>query len=353
MFDKAKVTDKLNGLVGIKNPINPSYAIVDASNQTSRSGRFATENPYFKVEYLIDTQSYVDASDIEINDFLKGLQSRSIAEVVDNVTIDEDYIDHQMLYKNANNKTDIDTLPGSSFVGYKIEKSIDNNVAVELNRVVLEFEGAGDIEILLFNSNVKTPIQTKTVTISSYNQIEELNWKLDNSGSYYGGDYYIGYLTDGLTVQPIKRDYNSSNIKSIITHTCLSNINVPNVTTNELFDLDNIDGSAECWGLNLDVSVYNDYTDLVINNERLFAPAIQLQMVVNGIQEYISSSRSNDNQMLSESQLNVIIAQLEGIPDRITGIIPTLSKEVESLNMQVNKLIKGMFPKGFELNTLT
>lgn len=353
MFDKTKVTNSLVGLVGCQNPANPAYAVLDADNTASRSGRFATENPYFKIEYLKETQDYKEASDVDFNTFLLGLQKTAIAEVMDKVLVTPDYVDRQLLYQFSNNKTATDTLPGTSFVGYRIQKSSEKNVAFELSRILLEFEGTGDIELLLFNSAVKEPIFSKTVSITKTQQIEPLGWRIDDTGDSFQGEWYLGYLTDALTVTPIKRDYQNSNCKSVITHLCYENIQVDNVTVNELFDLNNIDGASECWGLNPDTIVFNDYTDLVTQHEALFAPAIQLQMIVNGIQHYIASLRSNRTQRISEDQLNFIIAQLEGVPERITGIIPTLHKEVRSLNTQIEKLIKGMFSTGFELNTLS
>jgi hypothetical protein len=353
MFNKKKVTDNLVGLVGCENPINPDYAILDVNNTESRSGRFATENPYFKIEYLKDTQDYKDASDIEFNTFLLGLQKSAIAEVMDKVLMPVDYIDRQLLYQYTNNKTATDTLPASSFVGYRLTKSLEKNVAFELPRIILEFEGTGDVELLLFNSAVKDPIFSTTVSITKTQQVEKLGWRIDDTGNTFQGEWYLGYLTDGLTVAPIKRDYQKSNCKSVITHLCYENIQVGDTIVNELFDLDDIESAEQCWGLNPDTIVFNDYTDLVIQHEALFAAAIQGQMVINGIQHYIASLRSSRTQRMSEDQLNLLIAQLEGIPDRIAGLIPTLHKEVRALNTQIERVIKGMFSTGFELNTLS
>lgn len=353
MFDKVKVTNNLFGLVGFQNPANPDYAVVDAANQESRSGRFATENPYCKIEYLRDTQDYIDADDASFNIHLQNIQNKSISDVVDRVLIEPDYIDRQMLFQYSNNKKEVDTLPAQSFAGYRIRKSLDKNVAFKISRILLEFEGAGDIEILLFNTAKKEPIYSKVVTISSTLQEEALNWVINDSDIAFQGEWFIGYLTDGLTVQPIKRNYQSSNIKSCITNLAFDNIYVTGVTTNELFDLDNIDGASECWGLNPDVVVYNDYTNLIIQHENIFAPAIQLQMAINSIENYIASSRSNRNQRLSTDQINFIVAQIEGVEDRIVGYKPTLHGLIKQLNKQLERLIKGMFSTGFELNTLS
>lgn len=355
MFDKTKIQDSLFGLVGFQNPINPDYAIVDVDNQESRSGRYATEHPWCKIEYLKENQDYIDASDADFNTALQGLQQRSISEVVGRVTTDIDYIDRQVLFQNANNKVNTDALPVSNFVGYRINKDLVKNVAFEVKRIFLEFQGAGTVKLLMFNSAVKEPIFEQEVTISSSQQTQDLNWRIDNTGDYFQGDFYLGYLSDNVAggVLPYERDYQSSNVKSCITHMYWENIKVPNVTTEELFDLDNIDGADECWGLNPDIVVFNDYTDLVIQQEALFANAIQLQMSINSIQSYLYSLRSNRHQRLAEEQFTIVLAQIEGA-EGLTGLRPTLEKEIKRLNQEIKKLKDGMFSDSFfQLNTLT
>jgi len=349
MFNKTKVTDKLFGLVGLDNPTDPDYSVLDAENLETRSGRTATENPYCKIKYLKESQDDYNISDIDFNEYLKKLQKKSIADVVDRVLTDSAYIDRQLLYQFPNNKVNTETLP-AGFVGYKVQKSIDKNVAFEITRCLLEFQGTGDIELVLFNTAKKQPIFSKTVTITSEHQSETLNWRLDSTDEFLQGDFYFGYFTSGLAVDPVDRDYEMANRRSVITHLCFTPISVTTATANQLFDLDDLDNVSETWGLNPDVTVFNDYTDLIIQNEMIFAPAVQLQFIINCIQEYVASARSNRTQRLSQDQLSLVIAQLEGIPGQITGLIPTLRKELTSLDKQLKRLVKGYFSHGFEMN---
>lgn len=351
MFNKVKVSDALIGLVGFENPANQLYAVVDVDNQVARSGRFATDNSFCKIEYLKDTQDYIDATDEDFNTYLQKVQKRSVTDVVDSLLINADYIDRQVLYQFKNNKVTTEVLP-AGFVGYKIEKSPEKNVAFEITRCFFEFQGTGNIELLLFNTAIKEPIERKVVSISSGMLIEPLNWRVDNSDDYFQGDWYIGYLTDGLTVLPYKRDYENAAIMSVIAGMCFTPISVTGHNVDELFDFSIVDNASECWGLNFDVVVFNDYTDLIIQHEAIFAPAIQLQMQINCIRDYVASSRSNRNQLLSVDQLNFTIANLEGVEGTITGLIPTLRKELTMLRKQLDRLYKGMFATGFELNTL-
>src|SRR6056297_1894111 len=111
MFNKTKVTDKLFGLVGLENPTDPDYSVLDTENLETRSGRTATENPYCKIKYLKESQDDYNISDIDFNKYLKKLQKKSIADVVDRVLTEPAYIDRQLLYQFPNNKVNTETLP--------------------------------------------------------------------------------------------------------------------------------------------------------------------------------------------------------------------------------------------------
>lgn len=353
MFDKTKVTDSIIGLVGVQSSINPDYPTIDATNSESRSGRNATDNPIFKVEYLFDNMDYPQATEADFNTWLTRFIKSSIGDVLDHVNDKSDFIDRQLLYQNANNKKNTETLP-DGFVGYKIAQSLDKCQAFEITRCILEFVGTGDITLALYNTAKSSPVKSQTVTISDTFQVQQLNWRLDNSDDYFKGDYYFGYLTNGISVQPYKRDYENANCMSLITGVCFTPMSVTySPTTNELFDLEDMNNVSECWGLNPDITVFDDYTDIFIQNEMLFSKAVELQMVVNAAKTYISSAASNRNERFSNERLNFIVAQLEGVEGRIEGFKPELIREVTNLKKEIKKIKEGYFADGFILNTLS
>jgi len=357
MYNKTQVVSSLYGLVGFENPANPIYQRVSTENQASRSGRFYTDSPYCKIEWFVDNMDYEAADTTQINAELKALSDNAVMRICDKVFDKSDYIDRQLLYQNANNKIHTDNLPAGNFVGYRIQTSLEKNVAFKITRTILEFEGTGDLTLYLFNSAEKEPIQNETVSITSANQSLTLDWVIDYNASYYKGDFYFGYLADeaitaGLT--PIKRDYNAASIKSIITYQCWENIQVPGVTTAELWDLDNIEGTDECWGLNPDITVYEDFTDLVIQNQHLFAKAIEMQGQINFLQKIISSRRSNFNERLSKEVANKLLVEIEGIADtNKIGLKRELRAELGTLRKEIERLQLGYYPGDFILNTLS
>jgi hypothetical protein len=73
MFSPAKIAP-LYGLVGCRQPANPAYALLDADNLVSRSGRYITDNAFCKIEYIYDNLNYKDSTDAQFNTFLKNKQ---------------------------------------------------------------------------------------------------------------------------------------------------------------------------------------------------------------------------------------------------------------------------------------
>lgn len=348
MFDRSKIS-ALNGIVGWIQPYNPDYAILDAANTASESGRFINENKFVKVEYLKDTQDYADISDADFNTELSQLQKTGILSVMDKVFSESDFIDRQVLYRYANNKINTDALP-AGFVGYEIKPDDTKNVAIEIKRDLLEFSGTGDITLVLYNSQQKAVVFSQVVTITSDLQEVELNWRLDNDSPLYKGDLYYGYFTQGVSVLPYKRDYENADIQSIITHLCIESIKVPGATAGDLFDLESIENSEEVWGMNPDITVFYDWTDLILQNKFLFGRAIQYQCQIQALTYYLASLRTNRNEREAESAMNKILVELEGTTEasgiKKVGLGDKLAGEITLIKKEIDRLRKGYFPEG-------
>jgi hypothetical protein len=110
----------------------------------------------------------------------------------------------------------------------------------------------------------------------------------------------------------------------------------------EMFDLNKVEGLSENNGLNLDITVCDDYTDFILNNKMLFARAIQLEGIIRCIQLYISSLRSNSNQQMSAQLYEKMMVELEGTSGesvvKVNGLKNQLLGEITSIRSEVNKL---------------
>lgn len=355
MFNVATIQTGLLGLVGIRQPFNPDYQKIDAQNLLSASGLFLDDIPYFKTEFYIDTQNYANISDANLNIDLRNIQGASIVSVCQHVFGELSYIDRNLLYINATTRQTVETTLKNGFVGYEIKPSATKNVAFKITDVRLEFAGAGDIDILLFSSSSNIPIQSKTVTIGDTFQVEKLDWVVDNTGGIYKGEFYLGFIYDG-TLTPFKRDYESSDIMTTISELSIDKVYVEGANGVNLFDLDEAKYLSENTGINPDITVYDDYTDLILQNKSLFSRAIQLQWAITIMQGYVSTVRSNRIERISKEVILQTIQQIEGSneksPVKVTGLNTILANEVAQLSKNIDDLKKGYFGSALQVQTL-
>lgn len=342
MFDKTKVETELSGLVGFRPSLDPNFFTLTPSNLQSDSGYYVNDNPFAELEAYKDTINYASIDEIGFNSKLSQLTSSAITGVCNAVFSDKDnpsFVDRQLQFKNASNKVNLETLP-SGFVCEKFCIDKKNSLAVEITTVQLDFEGTGDLTLYLYNTTSLQPIKTETVTITTDHQEVTLNWKLDNKG-----DWYIGYYNESLTVTPYKRDYNNGSLVSNITHVYLDRTNIPNHVSPTLWDLDKEEGMSETTGLNLDISVFYDYTDLIIQNKFLFADAINLEAAILMLNQFKGSLRSNKTQRISGANLTEIEVAIEGQTSdkyqKVTGLRPSLGKQLDLIKRKIDTLFMG------------
>lgn len=357
MINPAVLETKLAGLIGYRQPSNPAYQILDAANTASRSGYFINDNPFVKIESIKDSQDYAGITDIEFNNFLRKKVSASIINVSNAVFNENDFIDRQLLFKNALNKFKTGgtyTYPLTpGFVCYWMQVSQEKNVAFKIKRVLLEFDGTGEITLHLFNTaNLKTPLFSKTVNVTSPFQEVDLDWICDNSaGKGYKGDYYLGYFTDGMTLQPFKREYRDAMVMSEISEMFIQRVQFSNFTSLSAdFELQNLSPYNPYNGINPDITVYEDFTDLIVQNEKLFARAIMLDAQISLLTESIATLRSNATQRISGQYVAQMMAQIEGESGegnvKVKGLRPQFFGAIGSIRKELQKLAIGYEGQG-------
>lgn len=362
MFDKATIASNLYGIVGLRQPYNADYAILDANNIVSRSGYYSSDNPFARVEFLLDCMDYPDGTSANKNEVIKNMQISAITDVCNLVFDEMDFIDRQYIFNNTINKVDLETVV-NGFCGFEMLMDIEKNVSFEITRVALNFSGTGNITLALFNSAVTAPLFTKVVNITSDFQIEALNWYVNGATKEYKGRYYIGYIREASTVPiPYKRNYYDSEvisaIKFIDVKSCIA---TPTTLTNKVLgDLNSLTYGSECHGINPDINVFYDYTDLISRNERLFAKAIDLAFQIKIINSYLCSTRSNRNERISAELQNKATAEIEGItpaPATIhkSGLRTGLANEILMLKKQIKKLKDNYYgdSSAFDVSTLS
>lgn len=339
MFDVGQIQSGLVGLVGVQQPYNPTYAVFDAQNLTSESGLYLNDMPYFKAEYLIDSALGSDYTPTQVNESLINIFKGANVDVCNRVFDKIDLIDRQIIFTKAQNKVNLETTLNNGFLGYRIRMSNQKDLAFKINKLILEFQGAGDVKIMLFNSYESAPVKETTVTISSNYQTEEVNWIVNNTTTYKG-EYYIGFVYDG-TLTPYKRDYRDASYENSIKELTIDKVQVNGHITEDLFDLEDVEGLSENNGLNLDVTVFEDFTDFILNNKFLFARAIQLSSSINIYNRFISSNASNKQERYSKELILSIMRLVKGTRGdgfKEGGLETMLDTSIVGIKREIEKL---------------
>lgn len=355
-FDVAKIQTALEGLVGIREPDNPAYQKLDASFQASSSSLFLDDVQYYKTEYWIDTQDYKDISDAALSTRMGYIRDGSVANVVNQVFREPSYIDRNKLFTQTLDRDNAVNQQGDAqtFYGYEIIPSPRKNLAFKITKVTLEFIGTGDITIQLYNSSKEEPLESIVVSVGSGSSLEEveLNWVVDSTRVPYKGTYFIGYFRNGL-VEPIERNYNAAGCMNLLKELTIN----PIMFQDNFNNLEAVSQESDHNGLNFDITVYDDYTDLILQNVWLFARALQLQWSMTIMLSYVSSFRSNSKERISKEMLAAIIQSIEGQSGdgriRIVGLREMFTGEVSNLRKEVHKLKSGYFGDEDKYLTIT
>lgn len=356
MIDVAKIQDSLVGLIGFRQPVNPDYAIIDSDNLLSESGYFVNDNPYAKIEFLKDSTDYIDIDVVDFNSFLTNLKKTSITNICNQVFSSVDYIDRNVFYKNAFSKVNTENL-ATGFYGFKIQVSSEKNISFKISRVLLDFEGTGTIKLVLWNNSKLQPLQTKEIEIISDHQEEVIDWVVNNTDTTYKGEYYLGVLFDENSgVRPYKRDWNNADLMSYITYLDIQKVDFIGHTSDTLFDITQLENNQETNGLNFDITVFDDFTDMIINNKSLFARAIYLDVIISFLTHYCTSLRSNRNEQIAKEMYQKLMIEIEGTRPEdsvisVKGLRPQLLTEISTIKQEIEKLKEGYFGIGFNVIT--
>lgn len=365
MINPTTLSTRLAGLVGFRQSYNPAYAVLDADNQKSRSGYYITDNAFVKIETIKDSQDYEAISNDQFNAYLRGKLSTSIVDVANAIFNENDFIDRQLIFKNAINKvSETATVNGdknaegnyvntydlpAGFQCYWISPSKDKNVAFTIKRVLLEFNGTGSLTLYLYNtSDVTKPLQTKQIDITGPFQEVSLDWVCDNSvsGGGYKGDYYLGYFTKDMTIKPFKREYREAIILSEIEDFTYYRAGFLDFTDpTKPFDLMKYTPYVYYNGVNPDITVYEDFTDLIIQNEKLFARAIMLNAQIGFLSEIVASIRTNRNQRIATLDVGKMMTEIEGETGegnvKVKGLRPQFYGAISQIKKELDKLRIG------------
>ena len=338
-FDFNKVMNVMFSRIGFRQPTQAGYSsLLNTLNTTSTSGRYFNDFHAACDAYLLyQTQGDKDMGTTGYNLYLESWKKGIIMRALTAVFSAPEYIEQVLLYdrKIANTVEEPISNEGK-FVGYAINISSCFDKAVQLNAVTLLFDTDKTFTLYLFKEGKKSAIWSKSVSVVAN---EATVVTVDDLVLNYIGDqvkgtrYYLGYFQNDLGDAKAINEDSVCWSKTL----CFGARPFSAPATGEDLDRRNVSEDSKTFGLNLEMSSFKDWTQIIVKRPNLFDELIGLTAASQVIEQIIYSIRSNQEQreLLQGLQLASLISDLNGVapvsdgPPPIVGLNKRIEREVK------------------------
>lgn len=330
MLDVPRLISNIEQQIGWRQPIDTENAIVDAFNNTSNSGKFFQDySKAVRIENL--RTSWPLLNDADFNTKLKQETEESIVRAsYAAVNGAADLIETKPLFHFENDFLNKVPNVTDKFVGFELQLKKKEGVAIKLNKIMSQFDGiVSPLKLYVYHSTQKTAIFTIDITT----QVDSVKTQNNDTTLYYqndlyvGGTFYIGYYQNDLgSTQAYNREFERADIQN--RYECISMRSISVINSGiELFDINDIVNESETWGLNFDISIYKDWTQLIIDNITVIEDLLGYQTVSMFINSMLYNNRNNDFQKANQDRFLIELKGLSGAKE--LGIETILQKELE------------------------
>lgn len=349
-FNYSLVMAAMLSRIGFRQSTKSGYTtLVDSDNLASTSNRYFNDfHAAATASNLKDTQEDSALGNAGFNTYLTSLKKSVIMRCLNAVFSECEYIEQVLLFDRNVSVRNEPIVNGSNFVGYAINVAQTFDRAVQVNGATLLFDADCDITLYLFKDGKKSSIWSQEVsvvadeaTIVSFPDLV-LNYI---GAATKGSRFYFGYFQSEVESQNAKA-INESTV-SWATSKCFGAVpfySTANIDSTN-FNRESINYNRITYGLNLEISSFKDWTQIITKRANLFDEAIGLTMAYAVLEQIVYALRSNSNERLLKEGLQSasLIADLTGSapvsdgPPPITG----LNKRIEREIMRVKK---SLFP---------
>lgn len=330
MLDVARILTGFSQQIGWRQPIDQEYAVVSAANNVSNSGKYFQDySKSIRVENLKNNFPQ-GLSDDDFNARLTEKANEGLVRACYDVISDElDLLESKPLYHFQNDFSKKITNVSNRFVGYEVTLAKQEGIAITLNKLMTHFDGVDTFNIYIYHSSQKSPIETISVTTQTDSVKSETTSKIlyYQNDIYTGGTFYIGYYQDDLGVQAYDRQYELADIQNCFEFVYVKPIMVDATSGTDIFDVNKVENASESWGLNFDLSVYNDWTQLLLDNKSVMLDAIGYKVAAMLVDDMYYSNRNNS---ISKEVKQRLLIELKGVSGaKEFGLEAKMDKEIK------------------------
>ena len=285
-------------------------------------------------------------------------------------------LESKVLFNGAGRMTDT-ILSSSSLVGFELVPLRSNGVTLRIDKIGLQFTEASSITVKLYHSSSSTPIKEKVCVRTKANSIEWfdasdflLPYLSDDTDA--GGSWYLVYdqgsIGSSLAINKTKDwsakpCYSCSNSDSQY-HRVWSKyleihpFKVGSFVDGQMWDVaDNIYTYTSNYGINLQISIECDITDIILQQKTAFQNIIGLQVAIDCLREFAY----NPNFRIGRTQQNFsrmeILYELDGDSQsyKKSGLMHSFNNAMKSVKLDTTDMSRVCFPcnnKGVRYKTV-
>lgn len=337
-FNYTAVINALFGRIGWRSSTLDDQPVLNSNNQINKSGRCF--NDVHALVTIPNIKAVIDnpaCSDSQFNAELEALQRSVIMRCLTAVFSEKEYVDQTLLYERGQGNGTTVTNTGL-FCGYDINVTKSFNKSVQVDSVVLTFDSDITFDVYLFKEGKKAPIWQQEVTaVANEQTVVNLNDLVLNyiNADTKGCRFFLGYFQDDIgSAKAVKEPVYCWNKTLLFYAEPFTSAKIPGQTD---FDRNVIAGSGSPYGINLQVSSFNDWTSIVVNKPGLFDEMIALTMAYTIIEKVVYATTSNGTERI----LKQAITQAGAIQD-LTGSAPVSDgpPAVTGLNKRIEREVK-------------
>jgi|WetSurMetagenome_2_1015567.scaffolds.fasta_scaffold35696_5 hypothetical protein len=266
----------------------------------------------------------------------------------------------------------LDTINNNKkLVGLELQPLRSKGVVLKINSICLQTNGIGEIPVYIYHSSCLTPVYSltlnKTVIGTQWFTVKDiyLPYSSDLLNISAGGSWYIVYKQDDLDTLNQKAinmvfDWqkgpcttcNLSVYKNWILWSKFVGINPFYIASsdinqdNTIWDINRMLITYDFnYGLNLDISILCDISDLIVENKYLFQDVISKQVAADLLREFVYNPQVRINNNALNASRRETLYELDGDSTsiKITGLVSELNLAYKGLDMNTKGLDRICF----------
>ena len=387
MYRAEVIKEKFLNLLGWRHHHNPvEYTIKEELTKSETGQYYQDMHPLLTLDNIRSIAPEFDNENYDelFSDWLKVKTQASILKAVESFYSRKladktvtNLLESKVLFDGAGRMTDA-VRPTNSLAGFELIPIRSEGVTLKIEKIGLQFNQNGNFTLYVFHSSNPEPIKTIEVEYTKNGGIQwleqtDLYLPYMSESTDAGGSWFICYnqkeLPEGMKAIEKNRDWSKepcrscsrvdyANWQAWSKYLEVHPFKVPAPTEAKMWDIsDNLYTYTTNYGLNLQVTMECDLTDIIVTQRRAFQNVIGLQLASDMIREFAYNPNFRINRMQQNFSRNELLYELDGDSQgyKKSGILHRLEKAMEALSVDttgINRICLPCKSEGIRYRTI-